>query len=264
MSYDPIPAAHALRDARRAGAPAGPMPSGIAPNTLEQGVAVQVAHASLLGANPPGGFKIGATAQRMRDYLGVSEPIAGFMAVADIHCSRASLAFAAYRGVGVECEIGLRLAADLPPGPCSRAQAQAAVGEVFAAIEIVENRSGKPPLGDLGAVGVPTLLADQMYHAAAVIGVPAPGWRDLDLAAIAGRISVNGQQKANGIGADLLGHPFDALAWLAGCPTAAGFGGLRAGQVIMLGSVTPPIWLDGPCIVQVGFDGLGEANVTFT
>ena len=53
-------------------------------------------------------------------------------------------------------------------------------------------------------------------------------------------------------------------AWLAGCPTVAAFGGLKAGQVVMLGSVTPPIWLDRPCHVSVRFEGLGEATVTLT
>jgi hypothetical protein len=31
----------------------------------------------------------------------------------------------------------------------------------------------------------------------------------------------------------------------------------------MLGSVTPPIWLDGPCAVTVAFDGLPDVRVEF-
>jgi 2-keto-4-pentenoate hydratase len=264
MSFDPAPAAAALRDARARRLPAGPLPAAIAPADLAQGVAVQLALAGLYGAVPPAGFKIGATAARMRDYLGLTEPLAGFMAPAALHASGAVLPFASLRGVGVECEIGLRLAAGLPPGPCTRAAARAAVGEVFAAIEIVENRYGPPPAGDLAAVGVPTLLADQVFHAAAVLGAPAAGWQALDLAAVPGRMTVDGREVGAGRGADLLGYPLDALAWLAGSPTVAGFGGLRAGQVVMLGSVTPPIWLDGPCTVRVAFDGLGEATVRFS
>jgi 2-keto-4-pentenoate hydratase len=38
---------------------------------------------------------------------------------------------------------------------------------------------------------------------------------------------------------------------------AAAFGGLREGQVVLLGSVTPPIWLDGPGVVTVEFPPLG-------
>ena len=249
-------AAEALRALRAAGA-VSKLPADLAPRDEAEGVAVQRAHAALLGADPPGGFKIGGTAKRMQDYLGITAPMAGFMEAANIHASGATLPWA--RGYGVECEIAVRLARDLPPGPCTPARAADAVGEVFAAIELVENRYGPPPMGDLVAIGVPTLIADQVYHRAAIIGAPCFAWRSLDLAAIIGRITINGVMRAEGLGAELLGNPMNALAWLADSATAHGFGGLRAGQVMMLGSVTPPIWLDGPGPVSVAFAGLGEA-----
>jgi 2-keto-4-pentenoate hydratase len=213
---------------------------------------------------PPAGFKIGATAKRMQDYLGLSGPAAGFMERANLHHSGVTLSWSRFRGIGVECEIGLRLAHALPPGPCDAAQARAAVGDMFPAIEIVENRYGPPPAGDLKAVGTPTLVADQVFHAAAVLGTPMPDWRERDLVALPGRISVDGEESANGTGGDLLGHPLHALAWLAGSEVAAAFGGLQSGQVVMLGSVTPPIWLDGPCEVSVVFGELPPVTVRFT
>jgi 2-keto-4-pentenoate hydratase len=75
---------------------------------------------------------------------------------------------------------------------------------------------------------------------------------------------VDGIARGAGHGRDLLGHPLEALAWLAGSGAAAEFGGLRAGQVVWLGSVTPPIWLDGPCVVEVAFEGLGRVGLRFT
>jgi 2-keto-4-pentenoate hydratase len=95
------------------------------------------------------------------------------------------------------------------------------------------------------------------------MGRPVAGWREADLGAIRGRILVNGEIRGEGVGADLLGHPFEALAWLAGSEAAAVFGGLKAGQVVFLGSVTPPVWLDGPCQVTAEFDVLGKVEVTF-
>jgi 2-keto-4-pentenoate hydratase len=196
----------------------------------------------------------------MQDYLGLAGPAAGFMRAEDLHPGGAVLAWRDFRQPGVECEIGVRLARALPPGPCLPEQAEAAVGDLFAAIELVENRYGKPPAGDLARIGTPTLIADQVFHAAAVLGPPA-SWREVDLATLPGRIAVDGIERARGVGGDLLGHPMRALAWLAGSEMAAAFGGLRAGQVIMLGSVTPPIWLDGPATVTVAFDGFPEAIV---
>jgi 2-keto-4-pentenoate hydratase len=172
----------------------------------------------------------------MQEYLDIDHPCAGFMAAGDLHRSGSALPFAGFRNVAAECELAVRLALDLPPGPCTPDEARGAVGELFAAMEIVENRYGTPPIGDIKAVGTPTLIADQFYHAAAVLGEPAADWRTLDLVAIQGRAVVDGTERNAGRGAELLGDPMRALAWLAGSDVAAAFGGLRVGQVVMLGS----------------------------
>ncbi len=260
--FDPRPAAAALIAARSARQPAGPLPDAIAPHDEAEGALVQRAVADLVG-QPLGGFKIGATGRRMQDYLGIDHPCAGFMAASDLHLSGVALPFGAFRNLAVECELAVRLAHDLPLGPCTPEDARAAVGDLFAAIEIVENRYGAPPIGDVEAIGTPTLIADQFYHTAAVLGAPATGWRALDLIAIAGRALVDGEERNSGRGAELLGDPLRGLAWLADSPVAAAFGGLRAGQVVMLGSVTPPVWIDRPCRVEVRFDGLAPVLLQF-
>jgi 2-keto-4-pentenoate hydratase len=251
------PAAAAILAARRAGRIVTPL-GAAAPADVAAGYAAQRDLAAALGAVPPAGFKIGATTRQMQAYLGLAGPAAGFVPAEGLQSGQGRFAFAALIAPGVECEVGLRLGADIPPGPCTRAQAAAAVSEVFAAIEIVEKR-----YDDLAALGTPTLIADQVFHRAGVLGAPAPGWRDADLGAIRGRITVDGALRGEGAGADLLGHPFEALAWLAASPCAAVFGGLKAGQVVFLGSVTPPIWLDGPAAVRVAFDVLGAVEAHF-
>jgi 2-keto-4-pentenoate hydratase len=251
------PAAQAIlaaRESHRILAPLGEL----APADVAAGYAAQREVAAALGAVPPAGFKIGATTKQMQAYLGLAGPAGGFVAESGLQHTPGSFRFAELIGPGVECEVGLRLGSDLPAGPCTQEQAEAAVAEVFAAIEIVEKR-----YNDLAELGTPTLVADQVFHRAGVLGAPAHGWREADLGAIRGRITVDGALRGEGAGADLLGHPFAALAWLAASPCAAVFGGLRAGQVVFLGSVTPPIWLDGPCAVTVEFDLLGRAEARF-
>ena len=258
--FDPIAAAAELHAKRQRRERVTPLAATIAPRTEAEGAAVQRMLAHSAGAEPPGGFKIGATARRMQEYLGLNGPAAGFMAIGGIHANGATLRFSDFVHPGVECELAVRLARRLAPGPCTPAQAAAAVGELFAAIEIVENR-----YGDLGALGTPTLIADQVFHAAAVIGTAGEmDWHTLDVAALPGRITVDGHVHGEGIGADLLGHPMNCLAWLAASPVAAVFGGLEAGQVVMLGSVTPPIWLTGPSSVTVEFPPLPQVQVRFT
>jgi 2-keto-4-pentenoate hydratase len=258
--FEPTDAAAALHAKRQRRERVTPLPAAIAPKTEAEGAAAQRALARQTGAEPPGGFKIGATARRMQEYLGLSGPAAGFMAIGGLHASGATLRFADFVHPGVECELAVRLARHLPPGPCTMEQAADAVGELFTAIEIVENR-----YGDLAELGTPTLIADQVFHAAAVVGEPGTtDWRELDVAALPGWITVDGHVRGEGVAADLLGHPLNCLAWLAGSAVAAAFDGLQAGQVVLLGSVTPPIWLTGPASVTVEFPPLPPVQVRLT
>jgi 2-keto-4-pentenoate hydratase len=256
--YEPDQAATALHKVRIRRAQVAPLRAGIAPRTEAEGAAVQYALARQTGAASPAGFKIGATARRMQEYLGLDGPAAGFMAAGNVHRSDATVRFADLVRPGVECELAVLLARGLPPGPCTREQAADAVGDLVAAIEIVENR-----YGDLKELGTPTLIADQVFHAAAVLGDAGPqDWRSLDVATLRGRLVVNGDVRDEGLGADLMGHPLNCLAWLASSSVAAAFGGLKAGQVVLLGSVTPPVWLTGPASVTVDFAPLPPVQVT--
>ncbi len=251
-------AAEMILDAWRAKRVLAPL-GAAAPRTEAEGYAVQRRVAEALGAIPPAGFKIGATTRQMQEILGLGGPAAGFVPGSSLNADGLSVAFADFLNPGVECEVGVRLGRDMPARPTHREEAAEAVADVFAAIEIVEKR-----YGDLGELGTPTLIADQVFHASGVLGAPAADWRALDLGAVRGELRVDGVARGAGFGRDLLGHPFEALAWLAGSGAAREFGGLKAGQVVWLGSVTPPIWLEGPCAVDVAFEGLGRATLRFT
>jgi 2-keto-4-pentenoate hydratase len=255
MTTDPVAL---ILDSRRAPRRVLPGLGAAAPADEAAGYALQRRLAEATGAVPPLGFKIGATTRQMQDYLALPGPAAGFVPAASLRPQDATLRFADFLNPGVECEVAVRLGRDLPPGPTSRAEVAAAVAECFAAIEVVENR-----YEDFRALGAPTLIADQVFHAAGVVAPAAPGWRGLDLAAVEGVFRIGGAVRATGHGRDLLGHPFEALAWLAGSGAARVFGGLRAGQVVWLGSVTPAIWLEGPCAVEADFGALGTARLRF-
>jgi 2-keto-4-pentenoate hydratase len=260
VTFDPQPAAGMLHQLRTARHTVLPLPSHIAPGTEAEGAEVQHILARLARAMPPAGFKIGATSKRMQEYLGVSGPAAGFMADSGIVRSGAALRYADFNRPGVECELAVRLAHDLPSGPCTQEQAAAAVGQLFAGIEIVENR-----YTDAATIGTPTLIGDQFYHAAAVVGAPGQtDWRGLDFAALRGTMTIDGQVRGTGMATDLLGHPMNCLAWLASSAVAAAFGGLKAGQVVMLGSVIPVIWLTRPVNVTVEFAPLPAVTLRLT
>ncbi len=79
---------------------------------------------------------------------------------------------------------------------------------------------------------------------------------------IAGRAIINGKEAGRGTGADVLGHPHHALAWLANHLASEGRG-LHAGQIVLTGSLVKTVWLKAGDHVRMELDGLGEVEVTF-
>ncbi len=149
-----------------------------APATPAEGYRLQYQVATKLGAVPPAGFKIGATTKQMQNILGLTGPAGGFVPKEGLRSTPAAFRYADFLNPGVECEVGLRLGQDVPHGAHTRESVAAAVAEVFPAIEIVEKR-----YGDLAELGTPSLIADQVFHAAGVLGAPTPNWSALDLGA---------------------------------------------------------------------------------
>src|SRR5476649_1905667 len=127
----------------------------------------------------------------MQDYLCLSGPAAGFMQAATVFRGDGSMRFSDCIKPGVECEVAVRLAHDLPPGQYTKETVAAAVGEFVAGIEIVENR-----YDDLRSLGTPTLIGDQVYHVAAVLGLRGEAdWRAMKLDALRGRILIDGVER---------------------------------------------------------------------
>ena len=242
-------AAALLGRARRSGAPVGDLPESLRPADETGGYRVQRALRGWFEENgeAAAGFKLGCTTPVMQAMLGLDAPVYGGVRAADVHPSGAALASSGFRAPGIECEIAVRLAADIDArerAP-SRAETGAAIARAMPAIEIVDNR-----YGDWSALGTPTLIADDFFQAACILGPPA----DCDpmaLDAVAGR----------GSGADVLGHPLDAVAWLA---RALGRQGtvLGTGALVMTGSMVKTVWLERfPAAARVEIDGIGAAEV---
>jgi len=211
------------------------------------------------GCGPISGWKIGCTTEVMQRYLGIHNPCAGGIFTPTVHRGHASLRHADFLCPGVECEIAVRLGADLGPAgaPHDRDKVARAVAACMAAIEIVDDR-----YEDYRSSDTPTLIADDFFGAGCVLGPPAPGWGELDLASLSGRMLINSREVGAGSGADILGHPFEALAWLANAMARRGRI-LRAGEIVLLGSVVQTVWVRPRDEVAVEIAGLGSAAASF-
>jgi len=211
------------------------------------------------GQGPLAGHKIGCTTAVMQQFLGIANPCAGGVLAPTVRHRVGSFAHAGFLHVGVECEIAVRLARPLPAAgaPYDAAGVAAAVGSCMAAIEVVDDR-----YEDYRSLDTPTLIADDFFNAGCVLGDQVESWRELDLAALEGRMTINGGELGRGRGGDILGHPLKALAWLANA-LAARNRALQADEFALLGSVVQTRWVERGDLVEIEVEGLGGASCRF-
>ena len=256
-----LAAAQTVATARRTRQALKPLPPEAAPTDEAEGYRIQRAVHDLLlpQVGPLVGYKIGCTSKVMQDYLGIPHPCAGGVFERVVYQSGVSLPAADFVHVGVECEIAVRLARDLAPSeePFTAEWVGEAVEAYFPAIEIVDDRYEQ-----WETIGAPTLIADDFFAAGCVLGNAVARSAVRDLLRVTGRALINGAEEGRGTGADVLGHPHNALAWLANHLAAEGKG-LHAGQIVLTGSLVKTIWLEAGDRVVMELQGLGRVEATF-
>lgn len=214
-----------------------PMPPDVAPRDLAEAYAVQDEFVALKAraCGAPVGAKVALTTPQMRALVGLAEPIAGRLHAGQVVRGPASVRAADYGRLLIEFEIAVRLSASLPPraGAYSLEQAAAAVGAVMPAFELADDRGAD--YATLPARGL-ELAADNAWNEGAVLGSPVTDLGGIDLAAVRGVATINGTVVGEGRGADVMGHPLAALAWVAGHLASRGQG-LAAGDTVICGSL---------------------------
>lgn len=255
-------AASLIAQTRRGRIRLNPLPNDIRPPDPDGAYTVQARMNEMLTASGLGetvGWKIGCTTPVMQEYMNIREPAYGEVFQPTLFRKHVKLRHADYVEPGVEAEIAVELSADLAASdrPWTRDSVADAVGSVMASIELVDAR-----YADFREFDTPTLVTDNFFNAAVVLGEPNPDWRDLDLGTVTGRMRVNGEIVGEGPGSLIMGHPFEALAWLAN--RLADFGRhLQAGEFVTLGSVVATRWVQRRDLVEVDVEGLGEVSIKF-
>jgi 2-keto-4-pentenoate hydratase len=253
--------AQIIAAARRGLKPLPSLPQEVIPNSVLDGYRIQSEVHRLLAPElgPLVGYKIGCTSDVMQKYLAIPHPCAGGIPARAVHQSGVVLNAAGYVRVGVECEIAVRLGKDLDPGgaPFNSDSVAGSIECYLPAIEIVDDR-----YVNWETLGAPTLVADDFFAAGIVLGRPVARAAVPDLLEVEGRALINGQEAGRGTGADVLGHPHNALAWLANHLASQGTV-LRAGEIVMTGSLVKTVWLQAGDEATMEFSGLGNVQVTF-
>ena len=232
-----------------------------APRSQAEAYAIQHVFQSCMTAvrGPAVGYKIAYTNAIMRERSGVNAPCSGRILSKGVLGSPAKVRRAEFLRLGVECEVAVRMASELPASgaPYSREDITDAIEWLAVSFEVIDGRPGADAEGQDPALKA---IVTNISNAGAVMGEPVANWRDIDLPASRGRLIVNGELIGEGVGSDVLGHPVEPVAWLANNLADMGQS-LEAGAIILTGSFVPPYMLDAGDSAIVAIDGLGEARL---
>jgi 2-oxo-3-hexenedioate decarboxylase/2-keto-4-pentenoate hydratase len=247
-------AADILAAARREGRVIDGFPPDAAPRDLAEAIAIQEALARRAAAATLG-WKVGATAREVQAKIGLAHPFFGRIFAGTVHADGAALPAGSGHNI-LEAEFAVRLARAVPGGGHTAETVAERVGAVHIAIEI--NRpSFRAPFAMRGL----DVIADNGSNAGLVLGAPIDDWRNRDLAAQAVVFRLNGQERARGAGAAVMGQPFASLAWLANERARLG-APLAAGDLVATGSLMGFVAAKVGDTAEAEFPGIGTVAVS--
>ena len=228
-----------------------------APATISDAYDIQEKYVGLLRGEHGGtvGYKVGLTSAAMQAFCGIDHPIAGVVLASRVHRSGATVRRADFGRLGLEFEIAVRIKSDVPvtSTPCTAEGIQPHIDGVCAAIEIVDDRSA-----DYANLDVRSLVADNSWNGGIVLSEFANVWHDLE--SVLGRATKDRVAIGEGHGRDILGHPFNSVAWLATQLASRGEG-LKASQVVMTGSVMKTVFPIEDTSYRFDLEQIGSVEV---
>jgi 2-keto-4-pentenoate hydratase len=233
------------------------LPDAVRPHTRDAGYSIQ-ALLERRSAFPLFGWKIAATSKAGQAHIAVDGPMAGRLLRERVRESGDRIAFARNHMRVAEAEFAFRMATDLPPRgtPYEMADVLAAVATLHPAIEVPDSR-----YEDFAAVGAAQLIADNACADYFVLGSAGPAsWRSIDLARHPVSGHVGNRPPSEGVGANVLGDPRQALVWLVNELSRLNLS-LLAGQVVTTGTCLTPLAVEPGDHVIADFGAIGAVDV---
>jgi 2-keto-4-pentenoate hydratase len=253
-------AARQSLEMHRTRTPYRPLEATLRASPLDDAYRIQDAlHRLLVGAGRGeiAGWKIALTSKAMQQLTGVDQPAAGAIFSKVVMDSPARVDVADYHHLGVEFEVAVRLGDGLPAsgGPWTRALVASQVAACMPAFELVEDGNA-----DYKTLDAFTLVAQNTWNGGVVLGAPVTTWREVDLERAVTRCWVNDAPAGEGKTGDAMGHPFEAVAWLANLLNRRGRA-LERGMIVMTGSSITTKFPARGDRVRFAIEGLGEARL---
>lgn len=203
--------------------------------------------ARLDAGEQPIGWKLGFGAPSSLEKFGLSGPLVGFLTDRTLHQPGSRLSIEGWKRPVAEPELAVHIAEDIPDGSNDIA---GAIQGIAAAVELADV---DPPPEDIAEV-----LGGNIYHRAVITDVAA--FRSVSVGRLRARVVIGGDvvgiedlEELTGELHRILGHCADLLG-------AAGET-LRAGDIVIAGSVIPPVLLHPDLTFEFEVDGLPRVSV---
>ena len=202
------------------------------------------------------GRKIGLTSKAMQHATGITEPDYGVMFNDTVYASGSEIPFDNFSNVRIEVELAFVLKAPLDGPDCTLDDALAAIAYAVPALEVLNSHI------ELEGRTIIDTISDNAAYGAMVLGDVHKRPDEIDLRWVPGVLSRNGEIEETGVAAGVLGHPATGVAWLANKFHQHG-ARLEAGEIILAGSFTRPMWVSKGDEVRCDYREMGIITCRF-
>jgi len=251
-------AAERLVEAARSMTPCPPIRELLPDGDLEDGYAVQgLVRDRTSASRRRVGRKIGLTSVVVQGQMGVTTPDLGVL-YADMAFGDAEpIPFDRLLQPRIEAEVAFVLGADLPDRPVTTADVLRAVDFVVPAIEVCDSR-----IADWD-ISIFDTVADNASSGVFVTGAAPRSLREIgDLRDMAMVLTTGATTVSSGRGSACLGHPVNAVVWLANKVAERG-DPLVAGELVLSGSLGALVPAEPGATYEAVIEGLGSVRAVF-
>jgi 2-keto-4-pentenoate hydratase len=236
------------------------LPAEMRPESLAAGYEIQNELVNRLEARYRGtgtGYKIACTNLKAQMLLNTDAPVFGRLSSCFTRSSPARINAKEFPLLGIEPEFAFEIAKDVSRSdtPYTADTIADYIRNVMPTIELVGHR-----FSSWNKFDAPILAADNAIHQAWIPGTAVKDWEQTNFSDHPVELIVNGNAAMSGSGANVLGNPLNALAWLANELPLWGRS-LKAGDLITTGTCTDVYMAHSGDKIRADFADLGGVDL---
>ena len=208
---------------------------------------------------PLAGYKIALTSPQILAQTGLKGPCYGPIRRKRVFEHKATVRADRWTRLGVELEVVFVMGRDVPKPkkPYDKDSIAEYVGEARAGFELIEDRGA-----DYSRLSLPWLVMDVGWNGGSLLARPNKNWKNLDIGNLEGSIAFDGKVMRSGNSGDVLGHCYNALAWLANKLGEHGKT-LKKGMIVSSGSMVACQFVPPGSTATGKIEGLGEVTLKY-